>query len=97
MKLIKEKWSCKDIEDFNKYLESIQITEKIYFTIKIINTKMQVLAIPIPELRKIASQIYKGNYISYLDNFNNKYYENTIINAVLINNIKDIKTKKHYI
>ena len=97
MKLIKEKWNKKDIVEFNEYLESIKRPEKLDFTIKTINTKMQVLAIPIPELRKIASQIYKGNYISYLDNFNNKYYENTIINAVLINNIKDIKTKKFYI
>ena len=97
MKLIKEKWSCKDIEDFNKYLESMQIPKKIDFTIKIINTKIPVLAIPIPELRKIANQIYKGNYIGYLDTLNNKYYENTIINAILINNIKDIKTKKNYI
>ncbi len=97
MKLIKEKWNKKDIVEFNEYLESIKRPEKLEFTIKTINTKMQVLAIPIPELRKIAGQIYKGNYISYLDTFNNKYYENTIINAVLINNIKDIKTKKHYI
>ena len=97
MELIKEKWNRKDIEEFNTYLESIQKPEKIDFTIRTINTKMQVLAIPIPELRKIANQIYKGNYISYLDTFNNKYYENTLINAILINNIKDIKTKKYYI
>lgn len=97
MELIKEKWNTKDIEEFNKYLKSIERPEKIDFTKKTINTKMQVLAIPIPELRRIANQIYKGNYISYLDNFNNKYYENTIINAVLINNIKDIKVKKQYI
>ena len=97
MELIKEKWNSKDVDEFNKYLESMQIPEKIDFTIRTINTKMKVLAIPIPELRKIANQIHKGNFISYLDAFNNKYYENTIINAVLINNIKDIKTKKYYI
>lgn len=97
MKLIKEKWNNKHIEELNQYLESIGRPEKMDFTIKTINTKMQVLAIPIPELRKIANQIYKGNYISFLDAFNNKYYENTIINAILINNIKDIKTKKYYI
>ena len=97
MELIKEKWNKKDIEEFNQYLESIKRPEKIDFTTKTINTKMQVLAISIPELRKIAGQIYKGNYISFLDAFNNKYFENTIINAVLTNNIKDIKTKKHYI
>ena len=97
MELIKEKWNNKHIEELNQYLESIGRPEKMDFTIKTINTKMQVLAIPIPELRKIANQIYKGNYISFLDAFNNKYYENTIINAILINNIKDIKTKKYYI
>lgn len=97
MVLIKEKWNKGDIEQFNKQLASLQRLEKMDFTIKTINTKMQVLAIPIPELRKIANQIYKGNYISFLDAFNNKYYENTIINAILINNIKDIKTKKYYI
>ena len=97
MELIKEKWNTKDIEEFNNYLKSIERPEKIDFTTKTINTKMQVLAIPIPELRKIANQICKGNYIFYLDTFNNKYYENTLINAILINNIKDIKTKKYYI
>ena len=97
MKPIKEKWNKKDIEEFNKYLESIKIPEKLEFTKKIINTKMEVLAIPIPELRKIANEISKGNFINYLDCFNNKYYENTIINAVLINKINDIQVKKHYI
>lgn len=97
MKLIKEKWNKKDIEEFNKYLESKKISEKLEFTKKIINTKMEVLAIPIPELRKIANEISKGNFINYLDCFNNKYYENTIINAVLINKINDIQAKKHYI
>ena len=97
MELIKDKWNKRDIEQFNKQLASLQRPEKMDFTIKTINTKLQVLAIPRPELRKIANQIYKGNYISFLDAFNNKYYENTIINAILINNIKDIKTKKYYI
>ena len=97
MKLVRETWNKKDIEEFNKYLESIKIPEKLEFTKKIINTKMEVLAIPIPELRKIANEISKGNFINYLDCFNNKYYENTIINAVLINKINDIQVKKHYI
>lgn len=97
MKLIKEKWTKKDIEEFNKYLEGIKRPEKLEFTQKIINTKMKVLAIPIPELRKIANEISRGNFINYLDCFNNKYYENTIINAVLINKINDIQAKKHYI
>ena len=44
-----------------------------------------ILAIPTPELRKIVKEIAKGNYISFLDNFDNSTYENTIINVMLIN------------
>ena len=97
MELKKEKWSKKDIQKFNEYLESIKQEEKIDFTKKIVNTKMEVLGIPIPNLREISKQIAKGNYKSYLDNKNNKYYENTIINVCLINLIKDFEIKKHYL
>ena len=58
---------------------------------------MEVLGIPIPDLRKISKEISKGNYLSYLDLKNNKYYENTIINACLINLIKDFELKKQYL
>ena len=97
MKLKKDKWTNCDIEEFNKYLGTLKRSEKVEFTKKTVNTKMKVLAISIPQLRIIAKEIYKGNYINYLDKFNNEYYENTIINAVLINHIKDIETKKYYL
>ena len=97
MELIKELWDKKDILEFNKYIESIKQEEKIDFTKRIVNTKMEVLGIPIPKLREISKQIAKGNYLSYLNNKNNKYYENTIINVCLINLIKDFEIKKHYL
>lgn len=97
MNLIKENWKNNDIKEFNKYLESIKREDKISFAKKTINTNMELLGIPTPDLRKIAKEIIKGNYISYLNQSNNKYYENTIINALLINNINDIETKKYYI
>ena len=58
---------------------------------------MELLGIPTLDLRKISKEISKGNYLSYLEKANNDYYENTIINALLINNINDIETKKQYI
>ena len=96
MNFIEDKWDKKDIEEFNEYLKSIKREEKIDFTKRTVNTKMEVLGIPTPEMRKIAREIAKGNYISFLDKFNNKYYENTMINVFLINNIDDIETKKYY-
>lgn len=97
MNFVKENWNNNDIEEFNKYLKSIKREDKIEFAKKTINTNMELLGIPTPDLRKIAKEIIKGNYISYLDNENNKYYENTIVNVLLINNIEDIETKKYYI
>lgn len=97
MNLIKEKWNNNDIKEFNQYLESIKREEKIEFAKRIINTNLEILGIPTPEIRNIAKEIAKGNYISYLEQCNNKYHENTIINVLLINNINDIETKKHYI
>lgn len=97
MELNKNRWRKKDIDEFNKYLESIKKEDKIDFTKRIVNTKMEVLGINIPTLRNISKQIAKGNFESYLDMKNNKYYENTIINVCLINNIKDLKLKKKYL
>lgn len=96
MDLIKNKWYKKDVEEFNKYLVNKKKEDKVLFTKRTVNTNMEVLAIPIPELRNIAKEILKGNYISFLDNISNKYYENTIINVLLINKIDDIKVKKYY-
>ena len=90
MNFIKDKWNKKDIEEFNEYLKSIKREEKIDFTKRTVNTDMEVLGIPTPEMRKIAKEIAKGNYISFLDKFNNKYYENTMINVFLINKIDNI-------
>lgn len=97
MNFIKENWNDNDIKEFNTYLESIKREEKQEFAKRTINTNMEILGIQTPEIRKISKEIIKGNYISYLDKYNNKYYENTIINVLLINKISDIETKKHYI
>ena len=96
MNLLKDEWNRKDIEEFNTYLENQKRIEKIDFTKRVINTNIPDLGIPTPELRNIAKEILKGNYISFLDNLSNKYYENTIINVILINKINDIEVKKYY-
>ena len=96
MDFIKDEWNKKDIEEFDEYLKSIKREEKVDFTKRTVNTNMEVLGIPTLEMRKIAKEIAKGNYISFLDNFNNKYYENTMISVFLINKIDDIETKKYY-
>ena len=97
MELVKEKWSKKDTQEFDKYLYSIRKEDKIEFTKKIVNTSMITLGIPTPKLRAIAKEIIKGNYISFLDNMTNKYYETTIVCAILINKIDSIEEKEKYL
>ena len=65
MELNKEIWKNKDIDEFNKFLEIEKRLDKIEFAKKTINTNMEVLGIPIPDLRKISKEISKGNYLSF--------------------------------
>ena len=97
MELVKEKWSKKDTQEFDKYLYSIRKEDKIEFTKKTVNNSMTTLGIPTPQLRAIAKEIIKGNYISFLDNMTNKYYETTIVCAILINKIDSIEEKEKYL
>lgn len=97
MNLIKDKWTKKDGKEFVKYLETFKREEKREWARNIINTKLTILAILSPELKKITKQIMKGNYLSFLDLDLNDYYECMAINSIIISNIKDFETKKEYL
>ena len=95
MELTRKNWSKNDINTFNLYLESLKNENKIEWTKRIVNTNMKVLAIKTPILKKIANEIYKGNYIEFLSFMPLDYYESTIIIANIINKIKN--NKKYYL
>ena len=97
MELIKEKWTRNDFIEFDEYLESLAQKEKIPFTKNIVRTEMCVLSIPIPVLRKIAKEICKGGYISFLDNIVFSYYESTIVFGEVLCHIKDFDVLKKYL
>ena len=67
MNLIIDNWNNEEINSFDNYLYSLRREEKIDWTRNIVNTKMDLLAIILPDLKKMAKEIYKGNYISYLE------------------------------
>lgn len=90
-------WNKDDVDKFEEYLFSIRVEDKIKWTRNIINTKKNLLAIKLPILKSIAKNIYKGDYISYLDLMPHKYYESLIVNAFIISLIKDFKIQKKYI
>lgn len=97
MELIKDKWSTKDIAGFQKYLSTFGNVEKVDWTKNILNTEMKVLAVKAQQLKKIASSIAKGNFLSFLDLNIKDTYENTYINACLISRIKNFDTLQKYL
>lgn len=97
MELKREKWTKEDGKEFIKYLETFKREEKIEWTKSILNTNMEVLAIKSPDIKQIAKEIAKGNFISFLDLNLNNYYENTAINGNLIPRIKDFNIMKKYL
>ena len=98
MILKKNSWNKQDIDSFQKYLLTMKNTEeKIIWTAKIINTKKPILAISAIKLKEISREIGQGNFLAFLDWNLNTYHENTIINAYLINKIKDFDIQKAYL
>lgn len=91
MELNKELWELEDSSSFYKYLKELQNDDKVEWTKNIVNTNMEVLAIPVPILKRVAKEIMKGNYISFLELKLLDNYESTIVYGSIINNLKDIE------
>ena len=92
-----EKWKKEDITRFDKFLYGLRREEKIKWTQNIVCTKMDTLAIVLPDLKKYAKEIFKGNYEFYLDLMPHKYFESLITDAFVISFIKDYKIQMKYI
>ena len=97
MNLVKDNWTKNDIKDFQEYLFSLRNEEKEEWTKNIAKTNIKVLAIKSPIIKKIVKEIYKGNYLSFLNYMIWDYFENTSINGGLISKIKDFDTMKKYL
>lgn len=98
MELTREHWSNVDGKEFEKYLVSLSNTkEKCEWEQRIINTKMPCLSIPSPTVKKITSEIAKGNFIEFIDLWLWNYWTETSIIGGLIVKIKDFDTFIKYL
>lgn len=73
-----------------EYLKSISEKEYKEFSSKITFTKYEILGIRLPKLRRIAKEISKGDYLSFLKVSENTYYEEVMLKLLVMANIKDI-------
>lgn len=97
MNLIKDKWCKNDIKEFNSYLKTFKNEPRIDWAKNLLKTNLPCLAVKTSDLKSVVKEIYKGNYLSFLDLMIWHYYENTAVNGLLISKIKDFEVMKSYL
>lgn len=87
---IQKKWNKQSYKEFVKYLISLQdLKYKEFHSSLVLNSKYEMIGIRVPIMRNIAKQIAKTNVVEFLDNVQDNYYEEVMIQGLVISHIKD--------
>ncbi len=87
-----KEWTEKTYKTFITYLKSIQDLEyKEFHTSLVLNSKYEFIGIRVPIMRNIAKIIAKGDIEGFLKIAQEKYYEEVMIQGLVISHIKDEK------
>lgn len=89
-------WNKEKYGEFVNYLISLKDDKYRDFNSKLITTKYKMLGIRMPILRKIAKEISKGDYASFLKVSINNYFEEVMIKGFVIASIKDVEELNDY-
>lgn len=76
-------------EELLKLLFENKDNEYKIFNDRIVNTNMNTIGVRMPILKKIAKEILKGNYELFLNNVKDDYYEQIMVEGLVITGIKD--------
>lgn len=87
--MLREVWNKKTYQEYIKYLQSISEEEYKNFYSKLCFTKYEILGIRIPKVRSIAKNISKTNYEEFLKLCKSTYYEEVIVEGLVIAAIKE--------
>lgn len=98
MELKKDVWTKADISHFLEYLKSFSKgKEKGEWEKRIVNTSLPCLAVPSTEVDRIAKEIYKGNYLSFLNLWIWENHTCTLIFGKILSKIKDFDTLTRFL
>lgn len=94
-----------DYQNFIVFLKSVSKNETIEDHerhVKILNTKQKVIAISMANIRSAAKKIFKNGYDEFLkisleNNYKNEFYEETLIQGLVIAEIKNLDKQKAYL
>lgn len=97
MNLNKSDWTREDGDAFSVYLKSCAQHEKIHWARKILNTNLELYAIPSPRMKAIAEEIRIGNVQSFLDLKLFCSYESIAIYGMLLTKLKPFNLMVSYL
>lgn len=94
IELVKLSWKNQDVEELKKYL--VQISEEKYrdFHSRLVPNCDKILGIRVPVLRKISTEICKGNYQGFLEVVDDEFYETTMLQGLVIGKCKSKPDEK---
>ena len=83
-------WNEEEYKEFVKYLKSLQDKKyKEFHSSLVLNSKYEMIGIRVPIMRDIAKEIAKSNIEDFLQYAQDKYYEEVMIQGLVISHIKD--------
>ena len=95
--MIPSNWNKTTYKEFVKYLKSLQDKKYKEFHSKIVNnSKYEIIGIRAPIQKDIAKQISKTNIEDYLNIKKENYYEEVLIEGLVISKLKDEETFYKY-
>ena len=84
MEIEKIKWNEENYKEFLKYSISLKDDSYKEFNSGIVNTKLEIIGIRVPIMRKIAKSILNTDIEDYIKYVGNKYYEEVFIEGLVI-------------
>ena len=91
------KWSEKAYKSYVDYLKRLQdLKYRDFHTSLVLNSKYEFIGIRVPQMRDIAKQIAKGNIEEFLKFAQDHYYEEVMVQGLVIAKIKDEKVFDKY-
>lgn len=89
MNLRKIKWHAKTYQEYINYLKALKDDKYHDFSLKLTKTKYAFIGVRIPILRSIAHEISQGDYQSFLTYQTSTYFEEIMIEGLVIAEITD--------
>lgn len=98
MDLIKDNWTRKDVDEFQKWEFTLKSDEfNCEWEKKIVNTNLVCFARTSAKAKDVVKQIKKGNFCGFLDLIQIKTHFDSLVCVYLINTIKDFEMHEKYL